>query len=60
MANITLDWNEYIAAARETIAEGMVLLENNGALPLKKMRISRSSGVFRSTTIRAAQVRAAW
>ena len=36
MANITLDWNEYIAAARETIAEGMVLLENNGALPLKK------------------------
>ncbi len=36
MAKITLDWNEYIAAARETIAEGMVLLENNGALPLKK------------------------
>ena len=36
MGKITLDWNEYVAAARETIAEGMVLLENNGALPLKK------------------------
>ncbi|MDE7193609.1 MAG: glycoside hydrolase family 3 C-terminal domain-containing protein, partial [Oscillospiraceae bacterium] len=36
MAKITLDWNKYVAAARETVAEGMVLLENNGALPLKK------------------------
>lgn len=36
MAKITLDWNKYTAAARETVAEGMVLLENNGALPLKK------------------------
>jgi beta-glucosidase len=33
---IILDWNEYIATARETVAEGCVLCENNGALPLKK------------------------
>lgn len=31
-----LDWNEYIATSREAIAEGMVMLENNGALPLKE------------------------
>lgn len=36
MAKLTLDWNEYVAAAREAVAEGIVLLENNGALPLKK------------------------
>ncbi len=36
MGKITLDWNEYIAAARTAVAEGIVLLENNGALPLKK------------------------
>ncbi len=36
MGKITLDWNEYIAAARAAVAEGIVLLENNGALPLKK------------------------
>ena len=50
MGKITLDWNEYVAAARETIAEGMVLLVNT----------SRSSGAFRSTTIRAAQAQEAW
>ena len=33
---ITLDWNEYIATAREAVAEGCVLAENNGVLPLKK------------------------
>lgn len=31
-----LDWNDYISAARDTVAEGMVLVENNGVLPLKK------------------------
>ena len=31
-----LDWNEYEETARQTIAEGCVLLENNGILPLKK------------------------
>lgn len=36
MAKVTLDWNEYTAAARAASAEGIVLLENNGALPLKK------------------------
>lgn len=36
MAEKTLDWNEYVKAARSAVAEGIVLLENNGALPLKK------------------------
>ena len=31
-----LDWNVYEKTAREAIAEGCVLLENNGVLPLKK------------------------
>lgn len=36
MDKIILDWNEYISAARKAVAEGIVLLENNGVLPLKK------------------------
>lgn len=36
MSKITLDWNKYTALARQAVAEGMVLLENNGVLPLKK------------------------
>lgn len=36
MAKITLDWNEYVDTARSAVAEGIVLLENNGALPLTK------------------------
>lgn len=35
MAKKTLDWNKYLDTAREAVAEGIVLLENNGALPLK-------------------------
>ena len=31
---VILDWNEYIDAARAVVAEGCVLLENNGVLPL--------------------------
>ena len=31
-----LDWKEYEKTARQAIAEGCVLLENNGVLPLKK------------------------
>ena len=36
MGKITLDWDKYAAAARSAVAEGIVMLENNGALPLKK------------------------
>lgn len=37
MDKIKLDWNEYLAAARQTVAEGCVLLKNdNNALPLEK------------------------
>lgn len=32
----TLDWKEYENTARLAVAEGCVLLENNGVLPLKK------------------------
>lgn len=32
----TLDWNEYIEKATQTVAEGVVMLKNNDALPLKK------------------------
>lgn len=31
-----LDWNQYTDTARQAVAEGCVLLENNGVLPLKK------------------------
>ena len=36
MSKITLDWNKYTALARQAVAEGIVLLENNGVLPLEK------------------------
>ena len=36
MNEYVLDWNKYIEIARRTVAEGMVLVENNGVLPLKK------------------------
>lgn len=35
MSEIILDWKKYEAASRAAVAEGVVLLENNGALPLK-------------------------
>ena len=34
MGKMTLDWNEYVKAARNVISEGCVLLENQGVLPL--------------------------
>ncbi len=36
MKKYVLDWNEYSEVSRKAISEGCVLLENNGALPLKK------------------------
>ncbi len=36
MSKITLDWNEYIEKARQASAEGIVMLKNDGALPLEK------------------------
>lgn len=36
MSKVTLDWNKYTALARSAVAEGIVLLENNGVLPLAK------------------------
>ena len=33
---ITLDWNKYTEKARQTAAEGIVMLENNGVLPLDR------------------------
>lgn len=48
MAKITLDWNKYIETAREAVAEGVVLLENNGALPLKKNAVLAVFGRIQS------------
>ena len=36
MGKMTLDWNEYVKAARNVISEGCVLLENQGVLPLEQ------------------------
>ena len=36
MFNEILDWEKYCSTARKAIAEGMVLIKNNDALPLKK------------------------
>lgn len=41
--SLILDWNEYRSTARQAVAEGCVLLENNGALPLDK---SEQTAVF--------------
>lgn len=36
MLNETLDWDKYSLVARKAITEGLVLLKNNNALPIKK------------------------
>ena len=36
MLKKALDWNKYTALSRQAVAEGIVLLENNGVLPLAK------------------------
>lgn len=35
MAELKLNWDEYRKAAREVVSEGVILLENNGVLPLE-------------------------
>ncbi len=36
MAKIILDWNKYTETARQAAAEGIVMLRNNGVLPIDK------------------------
>lgn len=36
MKKIILDWNKYLSTARQAAAEGIVMLKNNGALPIEK------------------------
>ncbi|MBR6670058.1 MAG: glycoside hydrolase family 3 C-terminal domain-containing protein, partial [Ruminococcus sp.] len=36
MARIELDWNKYIEKSRQAAAEGIVMLKNDGALPIEK------------------------
>lgn len=43
MKKIILDWNKYIDTSRRAVAEGCVLLKNNGTLPLDK---NSSTAVF--------------
>ena len=38
--NIRLDWNKYTKAAVDVSTEGMVMLENNGCLPLKDKKVA--------------------
>lgn len=32
----TLDWEQYLEASARAVSQGVVLLKNDGALPLKK------------------------
>ena len=56
-----LDWNDYILAARQVTAEGIVMLENkNGTLPSSKAQNWLFLAAFRHTTTKAEPVQAAW
>lgn len=58
---VVLDWNQYVALARQTVAEGCVLLENKDqALPLVKMRRWQYLEESRITIIRAEPVQEEW
>ena len=48
MAKIILDWNKYLNTARKAAAEGIVMLENNGVLPLDKNSVTAVFGRIQS------------
>ena len=55
---VVLDWNQYVALARQTVAEGCVLLENKDqALPLVK---DEKVAVFGRIQNRAEPVQEEW
>ena len=58
---VVLDWDQYVALAKQTVAEGCVLLENKDqALPLVKDEKVAVFGRIRTTIIRAEPVQEEW
>ncbi len=44
MAKIVLDWNKYTETARQAAAEGIVMLKNDGVLPIDKNSVTAVFG----------------
>ena len=55
----TLDWEQYLEASARAVSQGVVLLKNDGALPLKKGGTAAVFGRIQPTT-RAAPAAAEW